>query len=291
MGKMNKVSFMKFGRLFYPIVFIIGTITLFPLVSRCEFPGYSNTGVRTLEMVTQFSQEIASGTHTVRMTSSNSNIVDGTKHFWTRRLIDVQNGNSVSFIYPGTDRPDWSTMPMRVYYHNKDNLYTRIDHEAKRVYIGELNSSQLSGSNFLFAGRIHAGNLLSDLIKEASEQNRIVVDGDSRTLKIGAPYFNPPTYTQPLTFHLDDRLRVVKIEEPSKVFTFEWSETYPEGYGYVSHAIMESEGNRIKLHVDEWVREFKIDPPLSGEDFKVNYPESYSVFDTRNLLQVPPIKQ
>ncbi len=261
-----------------------------PLNAVCDFPGYTHTGVKTLEIVTQASQQIASGTQVIRFTPSNSGIAAGEKHFWKRCRIDVQQGRSVTVIHEGKSKPDWTRTPLKTIYLDSAHLHHTIDYTRKRVLINEISSAQWDGSNILFAGRIHAGHSLAALIGKASDENKITIDGESRTVRIGTPYFNPPAYPQPLTFHLDERHRVIKIVEPSRLFTFEWSATHPEGYEYVSHSLLETQGNKIQLRLEEWVREFKIDPAFPENAFHVTYPESYSAFDTRKLMRPPVLK-
>lgn len=251
-------------------------------------PGYENSGAQSLKLWVQAHSLIMNGTEVVKTNPATGAAIPGDTQTWNEVWVDVQGNRTLLRVFLGDQKPNAAASPDTALYQIQQKN-TSINQARKMVTLAELTPKALDSVSIVYAGRIHQGADLAQIIQEASAAGMLQAQNGGWELNVGEPYFTPPAYKKPIRLALDAAFHPIQLEEPSRQFTFEWTQKEPEGFWYVHHTIMESKNEKspLKLQFEQWVREIEINPALPANLFDISYPKEYQVHDLSQQLKSP----
>lgn len=196
---------------------------------------------------------------------------------WQEVFLDIKAEKGVTRVVHSDKCPINFTQPDIVIMLS-GNEATQIDHTKKTVTIDTLEPSYQDGSSFLYAGRIHRGVLLQSALKDVPKSSV----AHKQTIKLNAPHFQ-----NEVEIKLDNKLRVIAIEDGERSYQFQWSALEQTPFEYVKslNAVYDFGFQRIKI--SERVLECKTYPELPAHFFQYEWPNDYQVQDLRKQLNHP----
>ncbi|MEW6234083.1 MAG: hypothetical protein AB1656_01730 [Candidatus Omnitrophota bacterium] len=266
-------------------LFAIAFLSFVPS-ARAELPGYENAGIERLQLLTLTQNVISNGTQTVDLSPSSQELLSKGSQTWQQIFVDIAGSKVLIKYFLTEDKPVDFSLPTQISLIEKDSI-TFIDYLKKTVSLSKFDPiSILDGSNIVWAGRAQSGRILAGIIQKASSEIQKDEKNERNALEIGAPYFRPPAFPQPLRFVLDAKLRPVSIVEKKRAFAFEWEEE-KGNFSCVVRAVMETIGGPIRLRQEISVADIQIDPSFPPDLFQLSYPDDFQVGDRRKMLSPP----
>ncbi len=243
---------------------------------------YEQDNIETLQIETKVRNLISNGTRTIPLSPMSQ-----------EPLPDIQKSKQI--IYADFPEKKWLT---QLYLHRKDftdddfpteihfcdfNNSTIIDNLKQKVIISPFRPESRNGTNILWAGRIHAGRSLANIIHQTSDSIQSTDEPNRYALTIGPPHFTPPQFPEPIKIILNSNNQVVELIEQQRHFYFTWDET-ENGFPYVKRSLMHTSKKSLYISLEIQVDQIQLNPTLPEGIFEVDYPEHFHVVDTRNLL-------